>query len=225
METPIKRKNPATNRQKSYPDWEGLAQTTGTEGEISGLVKVTSYNLRYNNTSSMTQKYNDYKSSLNGIRANYGLPPIGSKSYTDTMGYGNGIKNYAGDNTELQGHTYSDQNTYKCSKKAFYYPIDANGNIIGKFDKNQVLNYIKHSARSDSGVNALKKMNAEQSTIDAFIKDVDSLKKPFVKGDDSRGNKGTGLGLAIAENNLSILRFALELASEEGRFQAAVKFK
>ena len=55
--------------------------------------------------------------------------------------------------------------------------------------------------------------------------DVDSLKKPFVKGDDSRGNKGTGLGLAIAENNLSILRFALELASEEGRFQAAVKFK
>ena len=55
--------------------------------------------------------------------------------------------------------------------------------------------------------------------------DVDSLKKPFVKGDDSRGNKGTGLGLAIAENNLSILRYALELASEEGRFQAAVKFK
>ena len=55
--------------------------------------------------------------------------------------------------------------------------------------------------------------------------DVDSLKKPFVKGDDSRGNKGTGLGLAIAENNLSILRFALELASEEGRFQAVVKFK
>lgn len=55
--------------------------------------------------------------------------------------------------------------------------------------------------------------------------DVDSLKKPFVKGDDSRGNKGTGLGLAIAENNVSILRFALELASEEGRFQAVVKFK
>ena len=48
METPIKRKNPATNKQKSYPDWEGLAQTTGTKGEISELVKVTSYNLRYN---------------------------------------------------------------------------------------------------------------------------------------------------------------------------------
>lgn len=179
METPIKRKNPATNKQKSYPDWEGLAQTTGTKGEISELVKVTSYNLRYNNTSSMSQKYNDYKSSLNDIRANYGLPPIGSKSYTDTMSYGNGVKNYAGDNTELQGHTYSDQNTYKCSKKAFYYPIDANGNIIGKFDKNQVLNYIKNSARSDSGVNALKKMNAEQSTIDAFIKDIDSLKMTY----------------------------------------------
>ena len=54
---------------------------------------------------------------------------------------------------------------------------------------------------------------------------MDSLKKPFVKGDDSRGNKGTGLGLAVADNNLAILGYKLELSSESGEFRARVKFK
>ena len=60
---------------------------------------------------------------------------------------------------------------------------------------------------------------------DRSYDDVDSLKKPFVKGDDSRGNKGTGLGLAVADNNLAILGYKLELASEEGEFCVKMKFK
>ena len=60
---------------------------------------------------------------------------------------------------------------------------------------------------------------------DRTYDDVDSLKKPFVKGDDSRGNKGTGLGLAVADNNLAILDYKLELSSESGEFRARVKFK
>ena len=55
--------------------------------------------------------------------------------------------------------------------------------------------------------------------------DVDSLKKPFVKGDDSRGNKGAGLGLAIADNNLALLGYKLELSSESDEFRAKVRFK
>jgi len=55
--------------------------------------------------------------------------------------------------------------------------------------------------------------------------DVESLKKPFVKGDDSRGNKGAGLGLAIADNNLSMLGYKLELSSEQDEFRVKVKFK
>lgn len=55
--------------------------------------------------------------------------------------------------------------------------------------------------------------------------DVESLKKPFVKGDDSRGNKGAGLGLAIADNNLSMLGYKLELSSEQEEFRVKVKFK
>jgi len=60
---------------------------------------------------------------------------------------------------------------------------------------------------------------------DRTYDDVDSLKKPFVKGDDSRGNKGTGLGLAVADNNLAILGYKLELSSESGEFHARVKFR
>ena len=59
---------------------------------------------------------------------------------------------------------------------------------------------------------------------DKTYDDVDSLKKPFVKGEDSRGAKGTGLGLSIAENNLNILGYKLELASEEGTFKAIIHF-
>ena len=59
---------------------------------------------------------------------------------------------------------------------------------------------------------------------DKTYDDVDSLKKPFVKGEDSRGAKGTGLGLSIAENNLNILGYKLELVSEEGTFKAIIHF-
>ena len=54
--------------------------------------------------------------------------------------------------------------------------------------------------------------------------DVNSLKKPFVKGENSRGAKGTGLGLSIAENNLNILGYKLELESESETFKAIVYF-
>ena len=60
---------------------------------------------------------------------------------------------------------------------------------------------------------------------DRSYDDVDSLKKPFVKGDDSRGNKGTGLGLAVADNNLAILGYKLELSSEQNEFRVIVKLK
>lgn len=60
---------------------------------------------------------------------------------------------------------------------------------------------------------------------DMVYDDVDALKKPFVKGEDSRGNKGAGVGLAIADNNLAMLGYKLELASKPDGFRATVKFK
>ena len=54
---------------------------------------------------------------------------------------------------------------------------------------------------------------------------VEDLKKPFVKGDTSRGENGTGLGLAIVDNNLKILGYKLDLELEEGWFTANVLLK
>jgi len=51
---------------------------------------------------------------------------------------------------------------------------------------------------------------------------VEELKKPFVKGDTSRGENGTGLGLAIVDNNLKILGYRLDLKLEEGWFTAEI---
>ncbi len=51
---------------------------------------------------------------------------------------------------------------------------------------------------------------------------VEELKKPFVKGDTSRGENGTGLGLAIVDNNLKILGYRLGLELEEGWFTAEI---
>lgn len=60
---------------------------------------------------------------------------------------------------------------------------------------------------------------------DRTYDDAESLKKPFVKGDDHRGNKGSGVGLAIADNNLAMLGYKLELLFASGEFIAKIKFK
>lgn len=60
---------------------------------------------------------------------------------------------------------------------------------------------------------------------DRTYDDVESLKKPFVKGEDHRGNKGSGVGLAVADNNLAMLGFKLELSSASGEFIAKIKIK
>ncbi|MBO7424066.1 MAG: HAMP domain-containing histidine kinase [Clostridiales bacterium] len=53
------------------------------------------------------------------------------------------------------------------------------------------------------------------------IKNVNDLKKPFVKGENKTG---TGLGLSIAENNLRLLGYSLDLSLKDGIFTAKIKF-
>lgn len=61
------------------------------------------------------------------------------------------------------------------------------------------------------------------NTANEKIDDIKSIREPFVKGNDSRGNNGSGLGLAIAENNLAMLKYKLELKTEGDKFYAVVK--
>ena len=69
-----------------------------------------------------------------------------------------------------------------------------------------------------------KKLTIANKTSETYP-DVESLKKPFVKGSDSRSDKGTGLGLSIADNNLNILGYKLELSSRDGIFEARIRYK
>lgn len=57
------------------------------------------------------------------------------------------------------------------------------------------------------------------------IDDISKLKEPFVKGSSSRENSGTGLGLAIAENDLAMLKYTLNVKTENELFVCTVDFK
>ena len=51
----VKRKNPATNRMKGYPDYSVFSAEG--ENEIGALVKISSYNIRYLKRKTVGKKY------------------------------------------------------------------------------------------------------------------------------------------------------------------------
>ena len=63
------------------------------------------------------------------------------------------------------------------------------------------------------------------NTVDKKVDDIKNIRKPFVKGIESRGNNGNGLGLAIADNNLAMLRYKLELKTEGNKFYAIINLQ
>ncbi len=98
--------------------------------------------------------------------------------------------------------------------------------VLGQAVMNILSNCDRYKAEGSTvdiviGQDDLTVTNKTDRTYD----NVETLKKPFVKGDESRGSKGAGLGLAIAESNLDILGYKLELSSDSGEFRAKIKFK
>ena len=102
----------------------------------------------------------------------------------------------------------------KTDRKLFKQAID---NLLSNCDR-----YGEKGSTVDITI-ASDRLTITNKTSEKYS-DVESLKKAFVKGSDSRSDKGTGLGLSIADNNLNILGYKLELASEEGLFRASVRF-
>lgn len=171
----VKRKNPETNRMKSYDDFETFASQIGHEGEIGAIIKVTSYNIRYTAQDKWGEKYNKYKNGLNKIRGEFGLEPIQDKEgYTQKVDYGKGVTTYGGNNDSLVGRTYSPQNTFGCKAKSMYYLVDTNGNIVGERTKDSVKQYLK-AARKVEGVAALEKLGASEEKIEDFKNAVKGL--------------------------------------------------
>ena len=115
----------------------------------------------------------------------------------------------------LTGEINGDDITLTTDKKVLAQVVM---NLLSNCDR-----YGKEGSAVDIAVSrdALTITNKTDKTYD----DVDLLKKPFVKGEDSRGNRGAGVGLAIADNNLAMLGYKLELSSESDEFRARIKFK
>lgn len=180
----IKRRNPETNRMKGYDDYT-VFQEEGDEGEIGALVKVSSYNMRYRNRTSVNKQYGDWKQGVNKIRGDFGLEPMGTKDkdekYKASVGYGeHGIETYVGKNDDIKDHSYNPQNVYGVVPKSEIYAVNTEGHIIKKLSKEQVLPYLKAKNQEVSGVSALRKMNATEEEIQDYISQVNALKMRYI---------------------------------------------
>lgn len=173
----ISRRNPATNRMKKYPDYTVF----GGEEEIGALVKITSYNMRYLNRTTVGQKYGEFKTSANDIRTNFGIDPIADKtSYKQGTNWSpNGPEIYNGKNADLQSHSYNPQNIFGVKPKGVVYAINKEGHIIKELSPEQVRPYLK-AKREIDGVAALRKMGAEEERIQDYINQINNLKFKYI---------------------------------------------
>ena len=112
--------------------------------------------------------------------------------------------------TEVKG----DDVKLKTDRKLFKQAVD---NLLSNSDRYAVEG---STVEITIALESLTISNKSERTYE----DVESLKKAFVKGDDSRSDRGTGLGLSIADNNLNILGYKLELKSADGVFEAKIRF-
>lgn len=178
----VKRKNPETNRMKGYPDFETFGKSMGYEGEkgIGGVVCLTLLkSMNWNTAKDLEDKYRKYRQKKDDIRVKYGLEPVNKDSvagkYKKDIDYGNGgISVYGGENAEKSQHSYVNANTYYAKRDPYYYLVDVDGNIIREVTESELKPYFKPFPKKE-GVSALEKMQVDQSRIEEYIKELDSL--------------------------------------------------
>ena len=172
----VKRKNPDTGRMKGYDDYETFGKSLGQEGEVGGVIKLTSYTLNWSTPESLGKAYNKYKTDANNIRSEFGIDPIQDReSYKTTQSYGdNGVSTYTGNNDDLRLHSYTAQNIHNARIKGMYYLVDMEGRIIKELDKSELMAYFKKSSEM-SGVAALRKMGATEERIKEYIDKMNGL--------------------------------------------------
>lgn len=128
-----KKLNLATNRMNQFDDYETLGKNLGeTEGKVTNVIKLTTYNLPWQLQSDVDNKYNDWKDKRNELGSKYGVEfgkaryNIGKNNF-DEKG---GIAQYKGENDALLGNTYTNlnMNNIKPLSTAYYLVLD-NGNI------------------------------------------------------------------------------------------------
>ena len=176
----VKKKNPETGRMKGYDDYETFGKELGHDGEVGGVIKLTSYTLNWSTPESIGKAYKKYKADANNIRSEFGLEPMQDReSYKSTQEYGdNGISTYSGNNDELKLHSYTAQNVHNARTKGIYYLISTEGKVMREVDKSELLSYFKKKSEM-SGVSALRKMGATEERIQEFIDKMNGLKMSY----------------------------------------------
>lgn len=181
----IKKKNPATNRMKSYVDNETLGNKLNYPADkIGGIVKFTRYLVHWDTPESIGKKYGAYKTGFNNICDEYGCSDakIKDKEYKtkEKINYGeNGLEHYAGNDEEKRGHDYSSQNLHGAQIKSTYLLVDVDGNIVREVNRKEIQDYIKPKSEYGYGtekiVKALKEIGAEEVKIKEVIDKVNAL--------------------------------------------------
>ena len=173
----VKMRNPETNRMKGYHDYETFGREIGEEGEVGGVVKLTSYTLNWATPDSFNKAYGKYKTDFDILRQNFGLEPTQTREKNmSTQQYGDkGVTVYSGKNDDIRDHSYTRQNVHGALIKSVYYLINMEGKIVREMDKSELTNYFGPK-RPVSGVAELQKMGTDEARIKEFISQHDMLK-------------------------------------------------
>lgn len=174
----IKMKNPATNRMKGFHDYETFGRAIGEDGEVGGIVKLTSYSLNWQTPDSYKKGYVKYKQGFDALRDEFGIEPTERRGgYTKKQEFGDkGVTVYGGENDEISDHSYTRQNIYGAKIVSTYYLVDMEGHIVREMDKSELVDFLNTKRPEVSGVKALRDMGADDARIQDYIRREAELK-------------------------------------------------
>ena len=104
--------NNATNRMNTVDDYAAFAKNLGKTGDVCGVIKLTIYNIKWQDKAKFNDRYKQYKDTRDLLNKKYGFETNATRYKTQSNQFGNGIKQYNGNNAELEKHTYTDLNMY-----------------------------------------------------------------------------------------------------------------
>lgn len=186
----VQRINPATNRKKNYDDWDTFGKEMNLDSEVTGIIKLSKYHrFNYVRPDDLKTRYQKYRDEKDAIKLKYGLNATNKDSmsgkYSAKQEFGaNGIEVYNGANGDKAGNSYMSQNVHGAEISSIYCLINGEGNIVKTLKKSDLIKYIKE--RSNSDVEALRKLGKDEAEIKNFLDEIGNLKMSYQKFESSK---------------------------------------